>query len=250
MCPNRSNLNRYCVSSRQDSKHRIQDLQRPGGPEEEEEEEKDEECRKNPNHDEGNGALPDSAFAGARSATWTDRTGNGRSSIKSDQGQREGGGCRTEGPLELRKEPRRSRTSRGTVFTTLHLLPKTAGEQCRPIASSLPRLLTGQQAQSRVLAEAQKVSVNGSNSHRIIPVCLQNKSTMIIWLLKYRNSFWAKSQSFYYEKLWTWVLRSCRLISTHLECSLKTSTALGKKSKSKWSRFVTGVWSMGGYICL
>nr|XP_019949173.1 PREDICTED: uncharacterized protein LOC109633610 [Paralichthys olivaceus] len=136
----------------QDFKHRIQVLQRPQDPEEEE---KDEERGKKPNHDEGNGALPDSAFAGARSATGIDRRGNGRSSIKSDQGtEREG--CRTEGPLELRKEPRRSRTSRETVFTTLHLLPKTAGEQCRPIASSLPRLLTKQQAQSRVLAEAQK----------------------------------------------------------------------------------------------
>ncbi|CAB1454960.1 unnamed protein product [Pleuronectes platessa] len=139
----------------QDFKHRIQDMQRPEGPEEEEEE-KDEERGKKPNHDEGNGAIPDSAFAGARSAPGIDRTGNGRSSIKSDQGQREREGCRTEGPLELRKDPRRSRASRETVFTTLHLLPKTAGDQCRPIASSLPRLLTGHQAHSRGLAEAQK----------------------------------------------------------------------------------------------
>ncbi|XP_062236164.1 uncharacterized protein LOC133933229 isoform X1 [Platichthys flesus] len=140
----------------QDFKHRIQDLRRPEGPEEEEGEEKDEERRKKKNQDEGNGAIPDSAFAGARSAPGIDRTGNGRSSIKSDQGQREREGCTTEGPLELRKDPRRSRASRETVFTTLHLLPKTAGDQCRPIASSLPRLLTGHQAHSSGLAEAQK----------------------------------------------------------------------------------------------
>uniref|UniRef100_A0A3B4V0V6 Uncharacterized protein n=1 Tax=Seriola dumerili TaxID=41447 RepID=A0A3B4V0V6_SERDU len=88
-----------------------------------------------------------------------DRRGNGHSSITSDQEGR-GRGCRTAGPLELRKEPLRSRTSRDVVFTTLHLLPRSEGEQCRPTASTLPRLLMGQQAHSRALAEAQKVSVN------------------------------------------------------------------------------------------
>lgn len=86
-----------------------------------------------------------------------DRRGNGRSSIKSDQGD-ERESYRTAGPWESMKEPRRSRD---VVFTTLYVLPRSEGEQCRPAASSLPWLLTGQQAHGRVLDEAQKVSVNG-----------------------------------------------------------------------------------------
>ncbi|XP_047185060.1 uncharacterized protein LOC118313456 isoform X2 [Scophthalmus maximus] len=136
----------------------VQDLERPQGSEEAGEDEESESAgneengEERPNNDEGDGALHDSAFAIARSATAMDRRGNDHSSIKSSQGtEREG--CRTAGPLELRKEP--CRASRGTVFTTLHLLPKSAGEPCRPIAGTLPRLLTGQKSHSRLLAEAQ-----------------------------------------------------------------------------------------------
>lgn len=149
-----NNLNSCCVSS-------LQDLERPQGSEEAGEDEESESAgneengEERPNNDEGDGALHDSAFAIARSATAMDRRGNDHSSIKSSQGtEREG--CRTAGPLELRKEP--CRASRGTVFTTLHLLPKSAGEPCRPIAGTLPRLLTGQKSHSRLLAEAQTVS--------------------------------------------------------------------------------------------
>ncbi|XP_056233280.1 X-linked retinitis pigmentosa GTPase regulator-like isoform X2 [Seriola aureovittata] len=147
----------------QDFKHRIRDLklERPEGSEEQEKDEESESAeeekkrKERPNKDEGDGALHDSAFAIARSATGMDRRGNGHSSITSDQEGR-GRGCRTAGPLELRKEPLRSRTSRDVVFTTLHLLPRSEGEQCRPTASTLPRLLMGQQAHSRALAEAQE----------------------------------------------------------------------------------------------
>lgn len=87
-----------------------------------------------------------------------DRRGNGHSSIISNQGD-ERESCRTAASWELRKEPCRSRGSRDVVFTTLHLLPRSEGEQCRPTASSLPRLLTGHQAHSRVLDEVRMVSV-------------------------------------------------------------------------------------------
>ncbi|XP_044052620.1 E3 ubiquitin-protein ligase HERC2-like [Siniperca chuatsi] len=147
--------------SRQVRHKLLQGLERPEGSEEQEKDEESESAEEEerheekPNKDEGDGALHDSAFAVARSATGMDRRGNGHSSIKSEQGyEREG--CRTAGPRELRKEPCRRRGSRDVVFTTLHLLPKSEGERCRPTASSFPRLLTGQQAHSRVSAEARK----------------------------------------------------------------------------------------------
>ncbi|XP_050931268.1 E3 ubiquitin-protein ligase HERC2 [Lates calcarifer] len=144
----------------QDFKCSIQDLEKPESSEEQEKDEKSESAdekekhEERPNKDEGDGALHDSAFAIARAATGMDRRGNGHSSITSDQGN-EREGCRAAGPLELRKEPRRSRASRDVVFTTLHLLPRSEGEQYKPTASTLPRLLIGQQAHCRVLAEAQ-----------------------------------------------------------------------------------------------
>lgn len=153
------------LSSCQDSsqvQHKLrQVLERPEGSEEKEKDEDSESAdeEERPNRDEGDGVLHDSAFAIARSATGMDRRGNGRSSIKSNQGD-EREDCRTAGPWELRKEPCRNRGSRDVVFTTLHLLPRSEGEQCRPTASSLPRLMAGLQAHSRVLAEAHKVSAN------------------------------------------------------------------------------------------
>lgn len=100
--------------------------------------------------------LNDAAFAIVRSATGTDGTGNGHSSIKS-RDDREG--CRTVGPWELRNRPCRSRgSSLHVVFTTLQLLPRSEGEHCRPSASTLPLLKTKQQPQSRLLADAQEVS--------------------------------------------------------------------------------------------
>lgn len=159
------NLNGCCVFSWQDFKCSIQDLEKPESSEEQEKDEKSESAdeeekhEERPNKDEGDGALHDSAFAIARAATGMDRRGNGHSSITSDQGN-EREGCRAAGPLELRKEPRRSRASRDVVFTTLHLLPRSEGEQYKPTASTLPRLLIGQQAHCRVLAEAQLVSVS------------------------------------------------------------------------------------------
>lgn len=143
----------------------LQGMERPEGSEKQEKKEESESAEgkkrheERPNKDEGDGALHDSAFAIVRSATGMDRRGNGHSSIKSNQ-RDEREGCRTAGPWELRKESCRSRRSRDVVFTTLHLLPRSEGEQCRPTASTLPRLLTGQQAHSSVLAEARKVSVN------------------------------------------------------------------------------------------
>ncbi|KAK2837410.1 hypothetical protein Q5P01_014622 [Channa striata] len=107
-----------------------------------------------PKKDEGDGSLHSSAFAKAKSATGMDKTGNDHSSIKSDQ-EDEREGCRTTGPCELRKQIYRSRGSRDVIFTTLHLLPRPEGEQCRSTASALPRLLTGQ-AHSRVLTQPQK----------------------------------------------------------------------------------------------
>ncbi|XP_049433990.1 probable E3 ubiquitin-protein ligase HERC2 isoform X1 [Epinephelus fuscoguttatus] len=133
-------------------------LERPEGSEEQakddesESAEEEERHEERPNKDERDGALHDSASAIARSSTGMDRRGNGRSSIKSDQGD-ERESYRTAGPWESMKEPRRSRD---VVFTTLYVLPRSEGEQCRPAASSLPWLLTGQQAHGRVLDEAQK----------------------------------------------------------------------------------------------
>ncbi|XP_029295944.1 uncharacterized protein LOC115013638 [Cottoperca gobio] len=140
------------VQDSRQAQHKL--LHGPEGPEGSEEQENDEESEsaeeeERPNKDEGDGALRDSAFAIARSSTGMDRRGNGHSSIKSDQrNKRES--CRTVGPWEL------SRRSTDIVFTTLHLLPRSEGEQCRPSASSLPWLLTGQQAHGPVLAEARK----------------------------------------------------------------------------------------------
>lgn len=165
LCHNRNNQNRCCVSSWQDFvrvQHKL--LQGPGRPESPEEHGKDDKSEsaveeERPNKDEGDGALPDSAPAVARSAMGLSRRGNGHSSIKSDEGHvREG--CKTGRPWELRKEPCRSRGSRDVVFTTLHLLPRLEGESCRPSSSTLPRLLTGQQAHSRVSAVARKVRNN------------------------------------------------------------------------------------------
>lgn len=151
----------------QDLKYRIQDLTLEGlkGSEDQEKDDESESAeeekkhQERPNKDEGDVALHDSAFAIARSATAMDSRGNGHSSITCDQGGgRRGSG--TAGPLELRKEPLRSRESRDVVFTTLHFLPKSEAEWCRPTACTLPRLLRGQQAHGRVLAEAQKVSAD------------------------------------------------------------------------------------------
>ncbi|XP_069556013.1 uncharacterized protein [Brachyistius frenatus] len=124
--------------------------------EESESAEKEEIYEQKPNKDEGDGVLHKAAFAIVRSAAGTDRRGNGHSSIKSDQGDgREA--CGTAGPWEPRNKPCRSRgSSLHVVFTTLHLLPRLEGDQCRPTANTLPRLLTGQQAQSRILAGAQE----------------------------------------------------------------------------------------------
>nr|XP_046242999.1 RCC1 domain-containing protein RUG3, mitochondrial-like isoform X2 [Scatophagus argus] len=147
--------------SRQVHHKLLQGLERPEGSEEQEKDEEseraeeEERLEERPNKDEGDGALHDSAFAVARSAKRMDRRGNSCSSIKSDQGDvREG--CWTAGLWGLRKEPCRIKGSRDVVFTTLHLLPRSAGEQCRRTASSLPRLLTGQQVHSTVLAEVGK----------------------------------------------------------------------------------------------
>ncbi|XP_067463736.1 uncharacterized protein [Thunnus thynnus] len=133
-------------------------LQGLGKPEEEKHEERgsadEEELHKERGKRKGDETLHDSAFAVARSTTGMDRTGNGRSSIKSNQGdEREGG--RTVGPWELKEQCRR-RGSKEVVFTTLHLLPKSEGRQFRPAASTLPRLLTGQQTHGRVLTEASQ----------------------------------------------------------------------------------------------
>ncbi|XP_051279711.1 X-linked retinitis pigmentosa GTPase regulator-like isoform X2 [Dicentrarchus labrax] len=117
--------------------------------------EEEERLDERPNKDEGDGAFHDSALTIARSAVRMDRRGNGQSSIKSNQGaEREG--CRTAGPWETKKEPCRSRGSRDAVFTTLHLLPRSEEEQFRPNTSTFPRILTGQQAHSRVSAGARK----------------------------------------------------------------------------------------------
>lgn len=160
LCHNRNNLNRYCVSAWQVHHKLRQGLERPEGSEELEKDEESESAEKEerPNKDEGDGALHDSAFAIARSARRTDRRGNGRPSIKCNQGDvREG--CGIAGPWELRKEPCRGRD---VVFTTLHLLPRSEGEQCRPTVSTLPQILTAQRAHGRVSvsAEDRKVSVN------------------------------------------------------------------------------------------
>ncbi|AWP06906.1 Hypothetical protein SMAX5B_010961, partial [Scophthalmus maximus] len=70
----------------------VQDLERPQGSEEAGEDEESESAgneengEERPNNDEGDGALHDSAFAIARSATAMDRRGNDHSSIKSSQG--------------------------------------------------------------------------------------------------------------------------------------------------------------------
>ncbi|XP_039658210.1 ultraviolet-B receptor UVR8-like [Perca fluviatilis] len=146
--------------SRQVQHKLLHGLERPEGSEEYEKDEESESAEEDErlNKEEGDGALHESAFAIARSATGMDRRGNGHSSIKSDQGD-ERESCRTAATWELRKEPCRSRGSRDVVFTTLHLLPRSEGEQCRPTASSLPRLLTGHQAHSRVLDEVRMVSL-------------------------------------------------------------------------------------------
>lgn len=111
-----------------------------------------------PNKDKGAGALHKSAFATARSATGMDKRGSSHSSVTSDQ-EDERKGCRTARSREPRKEIYRSRD---VVFTTLHFLPRPEGQQCRPTASIFPRLVTEQQAHSKVLAETRKVSVDVS----------------------------------------------------------------------------------------
>lgn len=110
------------------------------------------------NKDEGDGALKVSAYARAGSAAAHDRAGNVRSSVKTLL-QDEAEGFRTREQRELKKEQCKRRENREVVFTTFHLLPKSRGEQRRPATSSLPRLMTGHGAQSRVPAEAQQVSV-------------------------------------------------------------------------------------------
>ncbi|KAM7416502.1 hypothetical protein PAMA_018517 [Pampus argenteus] len=154
-------------------------LQCLGRPEGSEEQEKDEEsgsaeevvCKERAKID-GDEALRNSAFAVARSTTGMDRTGNGHSSIKSNQGdEREAG--RTAGPRELRKERCRRRGNKEVVFSTLHLLPRSEGGHFRPNTSTLPRLLTGQQThgrgstvtrQDRAPCQSELVQNSGSNS--------------------------------------------------------------------------------------
>ncbi|XP_038560576.1 RCC1 domain-containing protein RUG3, mitochondrial-like isoform X1 [Micropterus salmoides] len=148
-------------ASRQVQHKLLQGMGRPEGSEEQEKDEASESAEEEERHDErlnkdeGDGALHDSAFAIARSAAGMDRRGNGHSSIKSNQGD-EREGCKTAGPWELWKEPCKSRGSRDIVFTTVHVLPRSQSERCRPTAGTLPRLLTGQQAHCRVLAEVHK----------------------------------------------------------------------------------------------
>ncbi|XP_068422589.1 uncharacterized protein [Clinocottus analis] len=87
-----------------------------------------------------------------RSSIGMDKRGKDNSSGKSDQ-EHERERWRTARPWELRKEPWRSRGSRDVVFTTLHLLPRA--EQCRPPATTLPQLMTGQ-VHRRVLDGVRK----------------------------------------------------------------------------------------------
>lgn len=112
-----------------------------------------------PNKAAGDGALHNSAFAKARSATGMCNRGSVHSSVTSDQ-EDESGGCKTARSWELRKEICRSRGNRDVVFTTLHFLPRPERQQCRPAASIFPRLVTAQQAHSKVLAETREVSVD------------------------------------------------------------------------------------------
>ncbi|XP_034547960.1 secretion-regulating guanine nucleotide exchange factor-like isoform X2 [Notolabrus celidotus] len=144
--------------SRQVQHKLFQGLTRPEGSEEQgkydESESPEDRHEDNPSKDGVDGALHDSAFAITRSTLEMDRGGNGHSSIKFDKGA-EGESFRTAGPWELRKGPRR-RGSTDVVFTTLHLLPRSEGEQCKATAGVLPRLQTGQQAHSRVSSGAQK----------------------------------------------------------------------------------------------
>ncbi|XP_051806374.1 uncharacterized protein LOC110950047 isoform X1 [Acanthochromis polyacanthus] len=143
----------------------LQGLETPEGTEEQKTDEErksaeeEERHEQKPNTDERDIALRDAAFAIARSAAGMHRTRNDHSSIRSGQGDdRED--CRTAGPWELRNRPLISRrSSRDVVFTTLHLLPRSGLERCRPSGPTLPQLLTAQ-AQSRVLAGARKVSTN------------------------------------------------------------------------------------------
>lgn len=147
----------------------LQGLGRPQGSEEQEKDKEsgspeEEEVHRERAKGEGDGVLHHSAFAVARSTTGMHRTGNGHSSIKSNQGdEREGGktaGLRgLRGLRELRERCRR-RGSKEVVFTTFHLLPRSEGGQFRPTASTLPRLPTEQQTHSRVVTEARQVSVN------------------------------------------------------------------------------------------
>lgn len=103
------------------------------------------------------------------SATETDGTGSGHSSIKSKQGD-DTEGCQTAVRFEPRSRTCRNRQgSLHVVFTTLHLLPRSDGKQCRPTAGTLPQLSKGQQAQSRISSGAQKV--------RVFYVVITNKTT-------------------------------------------------------------------------
>ncbi|KAG7489695.1 hypothetical protein JOB18_018129 [Solea senegalensis] len=158
-----------------DLEHRSQVVERQEGTEEQQnndksycahkEEEEEEGSQERPNNDEGDGVLHDSAFTLSRSEMGMDRRVNDHSSIKSNT-VKEGGGCRSAGQLELRKEPaRRDRPGRDVVFTTLHLLPRSAGEQCRPMSSTLPRLRTGREAQNeRSTYLTELVQKSGSDS--------------------------------------------------------------------------------------
>ncbi|XP_028269736.1 uncharacterized protein LOC114441149 [Parambassis ranga] len=148
-------------------------------PEESEKQQKDkespkEEERHGQNKKEGNGEFHNVAVALLRSASGMDTTRNVYSSINFDPGV-ERDGFKTTESWERRNKPCRSKKSSShVVFTTLHLLPRSEGEQRRPAASTLPQVLTGQQVQCRVLAQAQEerspyltelVQTSGSNSH-------------------------------------------------------------------------------------
>lgn len=94
----------------------------------------------------------DPALVRAASPKGMDRRGKRHSSTRAQQGcVRDSEG--TSGS--------RSRRSSDVVFTTLQVLPRAEREEQRSSGSrTLPKLLTGQQTQSKVSAELQKVSVH------------------------------------------------------------------------------------------
>ncbi|XP_034398310.1 probable E3 ubiquitin-protein ligase HERC1 isoform X3 [Cyclopterus lumpus] len=156
----------------QDSRHLLRRLERREGSKDQKKEEESESAEEEeileekPHQVGGDEALHDSEFAVSRSSTGMDERGNDHSSVKSDHGD-ERERWRTARQWELRKEPWRSRGSRDIVFTTLHLLPRS--EPSRPTATTLPRLMTGQQVHSRALDEAWKE--RSTHLIELVPKC-------------------------------------------------------------------------------